>query len=53
MASSYYLIGTEDGIVEGPFSLRDAIRIQKQNKNFDIQSVITKVVIDENGREVK
>lgn len=53
MASNYYLIGIEDGVVEGPFSLRDAMKIQKQNKNFDIQSVITKVVIDEDGREVK
>lgn len=52
MANNYYII-CEGQYIEGPFSFREATKVQIQNKQFHIKSVIAKVVINEDGKEVK
>lgn len=45
----YYVINIIDKVVAGPYTLREAMREQDSQENF---SVITKIVIDEDGKGV-
>lgn len=46
---TYYVINIIDKVVTGPYTLREAIREQDSQEGF---SVITKIVIDEDGKGV-
>lgn len=45
----YYVINIIDNVVAGPYTLREAMRVQDSQEDF---SVITKIVIDEDGKGV-
>lgn len=51
MATEYYLLYGKR--LTGPFTLQQAIKKQNRELDFGIKQKILKVVINEDGREVK
>ena len=52
MKFSYYVLWNETKDVTGPMSLKEALKFKKDNEWIQPMSIL-KLVIDENGKEVK
>lgn len=53
MENNYYVHVTDIRKYEGPFSFREAMARKMQYDSFGVFTQILKVVVDENGKEVK
>lgn len=53
MAYNYYILSTETRKLEGPISFREAMARKNQYDDFGEFTQILKIVVDENGKEVK
>lgn len=53
MANKYYVHVIDTRKLEGPFSFREAMGIKVYYDSFGVFTKIMKVVVEENGKEVK
>ena len=51
--NNYFVLDLETGRTTGPVSFKKALSIWESDNRFGIRAIITKTVVDVNGKEVK